>query len=67
MYPKYVCVVGIMKISNIAARAGIEPTYLAFRVSLGSRMLPPYPPLPVCVAYCIRGMCRLRYLYDCVR
>ena len=55
-------VLGVMKIGNIVPRAGIEPTFLAFRASvlllhhIGSPMS---PCLPVYAGPCLRRQCRL--------
>ena len=54
-----------MEIRNIASRMGIEPTSVAFRVSvlplhhLGSLLSRPYPCLPDYEAPGLRGQCRL--------
>ena len=56
---------GVMKMRNIAPRAGIEPTSLAFQASVlplhhtGFLMSPLYPRLPVYAAPCLKGQCRL--------
>ena len=58
-------VVGVMKMVNTVPRARIKHTSLAFQASVlplhhvGSLMSPVYPCLPVYVALCLRGQCRL--------
>ena len=58
-----------MKSGNIVPRVGIEPTSLAFPVSVlslhrvGSMMSPLYPHLPVYAAPCLRGQRRLLHSF----
>ena len=65
----YTYVVGVTKMGNIVPRVGIEPTSLAFRVSvlplhdIGSLMSPLCPRQPVYAAACLRSQCRLLYLF----
>ena len=65
------CVVGVMKFGNAVPRGGLEHTYLAFKTivlpvhHIGFLMLPLYPPPPVCAAACLRGHCRLLFIYIC--
>ena len=57
---------GVMEMENIAPRAGSQFVSLAFRASvvtnLVSLMSPHYLHLPVFVAPCLRGQCRLLQL-----
>ena len=58
-------VVGVMNMGNAVPRAGLEPTYLAFRTSVlslhhvGSLMSPIYLHSPVYVALCLKRQCCL--------
>ena len=62
-----------MKIGNTVPRLGLEPTSLAFWASVlplhhvGALMSPLYSCLPVYVAPCLRGECRLLHssLWKC--
>ena len=68
-----IIVVGVMKMGNIVPTVGIEPTSLAFRVSvlplnhIGYLVSTLYPRLPVYAASCLRGQCRpLHYCALCI-
>ena len=59
-----------MKMGNTVPRAELEPTSLTFQASglplhhVGSLMSPLYLRLPVYVAFCLSGECRLlHFLY----
>ena len=58
-------VMAVVKMGNTVPRVGIKPTSLAFWASvkplhhIGSLISPLYPRLPVYVAPCLRGECRL--------
>ena len=58
-------VFGVMKMGNAVPRVGLEPTSLAFWVSVlpshqvGCLMSTLYPRLPVYAAPCLRSQCRL--------
>ena len=61
-------VVAVLKMGNVAHRAGIEPTSPAFLASVLTITLPripdtpPYPCLPPYAAPCLRDQCRLLHL-----
>ena len=62
-------VVGVMNIENIAHRAGIEPTSLAFRasvVTISPPSLPLYPRLLVYAAHCVKGVCKTTAICMCI-